>query len=99
MILKKFYYDRPNDVIRNTSKETGLSEDKIKFIINNFWKSVRSYLTSPLTCYKGILLNGFGKFYLNKKGVNNIADYYVRHKINSVKLEYYSKLKEKVNED
>jgi nucleoid DNA-binding protein len=86
------------DIYWNTARDCNVSEDKVKFIIDNFWTIIRSYLTNPLKTKKGILLGGLGKFYIKpfiiKKRLKTI-----KLKINELstrvyegKVEYYKTL-------
>ena len=63
-------YSKQEDVYYNTAKELGVSKDLVKLVVDNFWKTIRGFLSSPLQTKKGILLSGFGSFFINPFTVN-----------------------------
>lgn len=54
------------DMISSIAEETGKSRQTVKFVIDNFEKSLRFYLSNPIEAGSAILLKGFGKFTFDK---------------------------------
>jgi len=78
-----------NDINYMVAEETGLSKKQVDYIIKNFWDSIRYYLTHPLEAKAGILINGWGSFYMNifnlkkyKKHIETNEDSNVTDKVN-----------------
>lgn len=53
-----------SDIIYYTAEETGLSKKHVEHIEQQFWGAIRYYLTHPLLAKGGILIQGFGKFFM-----------------------------------
>jgi nucleoid DNA-binding protein len=56
--------DRDN-LIYEVARELGISKEIVTFVINDFWDSISYYLRNPLSHGKFLLINYFGKFYVN----------------------------------
>lgn len=55
------------DIISDVANELDLSEDKVEFIVQQFWKDLKHVLTYPyLYCKDGIHIMYLGKFILKK---------------------------------
>lgn len=50
------------------------SPKQIKFIIDRMWADVRRTMREPSKSKKGILITGFGKFYINPNVVREYID-------------------------
>lgn len=50
------------DMLSMIAKESGRSRQLVKFVIDNFERSLRYYLSNPMNAGTAILLKGLGKF-------------------------------------
>lgn len=65
---------KQSDLTYEVSRETGYSEELVKFVIRGFWNAVRYYITHPLESKQGILIHGLGHFYMNPFTVKKLMN-------------------------
>lgn len=85
-------YSKQEDVIYYAAKEAGISKEQMEFIMKNFWATVRMFLINPLNTKKGILINGFGLFFIRPYTVQKKKDLLKGRNPNSPKIELHEKL-------
>jgi hypothetical protein len=60
---KKLYYPKTEDeIFKLTAKETGYSEEQVRFVVKHAWIAIRYYLANMLESKQGILINTFARF-------------------------------------
>lgn len=62
------------EIYLKLAKKHKLSSKQIEYIVNRMWGDVRRFMREPSTTKKGILLTGFGKFYINPNKVQEYLD-------------------------
>ena len=85
-----------NDIVYHTSKELGMSEQQVQFIVKTFWDSLRYFLARPLLTKLGILINFFGNFTVRKRAIG------IRIKSQTISQEAKEELinlKQQINEE
>ena len=82
------------DIYYLVAKETKIPEDKVKFIIENLWGTVRQYITNPLTSQFGIRINQFIRFEVYNRAVESK----LKSNLSEEKLNFYKQLKQIINE-
>lgn len=55
------------DIFKEVAERTGHSEELVKFVVKNLWKTVHSYLVEPLACGRGVIFRDV--FYIKPKPV------------------------------
>lgn len=72
-----------NDLEKEVAKRLGIDEEQVHDVINDLFKTVKTYLQNPHTVKNGILINRFGKFklryetiqgYVNRREANKVSD-------------------------
>jgi len=79
-------FDKQDDINNYISKEMGIDKRVIDSVIDNYWLSIRHYITNPLESKGGILLSGFCNMSINPYGVEG----YIKR--NNIDSEFYNKL-------
>lgn len=62
-----YKYVTQKDIISDVAHEFGISEDKVEFIVKDFFNNLRYYLTHPKEARKGIVLDNAFKFTINER--------------------------------
>ncbi len=62
------------EIYLKLAKKHKMSSKQIEYIVNRMWGDVRRFMREPSTTKKGILLTGFGKFYINPNKVQEYLD-------------------------
>lgn len=78
MNTKKKQYLQPktqNDILHILQQKTNLPINQLKEIENSLWNNIRLYLTNPLNCKKGVLINGWGLFYIKEFNLKKVIDH------------------------
>lgn len=88
-------FTKQEDIFYYVSKELNLPEGLIKKVIQDFWNTIRVYLTNPLLTKKGILLHGFGLFFIKPYTLERKIEYF---KDNEEKLTFHQNLLNNINE-
>jgi len=79
-------FDKQKDIHKYVSRELGLDADLIDSVISEYWKTIRNYITNPLECKEGIMLNTFGNIYIDHYKLKGFIER------NNIKSEFYNKL-------
>lgn len=61
-----------DDLYYVLARKHKMSPDKVKYVINRMWGDVRRIMAKPSETKEGIMLSGFGKFYINP---NKLEEY------------------------
>lgn len=62
------------EIIEDLSKELNLPQEKIKLVIESFWKTLRYYLTTPEESKGRIIIPYLGTFNLSKYAIINVIN-------------------------
>jgi len=87
------------DLIYLTNKELlDIPKEKIEFVINHFWDTLRYYITHPLEAGRGIKVDTFLRFYIPAKRARKFKDKALARK-NQPELyeEFYNQLLNNIN--
>jgi hypothetical protein len=91
-----FPINNQDDIFKAVAKELNISEDKVKFVMKNFWLGFRYYLTHPLEAGNGIWLEKFLRFYIPEWAVAKVVE---NLKPGTFKHEFYSKLLKQLRDE
>lgn len=95
---------KQEDIIERVAEDTGFSEDLVKFVIDDLFKSLNWWLRNPLACGKKIIVEGVFKFYIPAfrlgkhiaKTEDKIKEIPERKEYYEAKLFYLNKLSEQI---
>ena len=81
------------DILYLTSQELQLSQQKVKFVIDNFWSAVRFFITRPERSQRGVLMKGLGLFHIKRYTIHLILKRLTTTLGSSkVKIDYFKEL-------
>jgi hypothetical protein len=85
----KYPIKEQEDIIKATARELKISEEKVKFVVKNFWLGVRYFLTHPLEAGGGLWIEQFLRFTIPVWAIKRVLP---NLKEGSTQKEFYLKL-------
>jgi len=80
------------DVLYETARELGISEEKLNFVVNNFWKAVRFYIADPILAKGCILIEKFGRFTVEEFTISKRITQLESKSSKTTRLAYFKEL-------
>jgi len=81
-----------DDVYFKTAREVGRSEEMVRFVVKNFWNTLKDMMMNPLDTKKGILVTGFFKLFIPKSSIKRYIKNLKKNSASQKKIDFYYNL-------
>lgn len=87
-----------DDLIKLAAMETDTDPEVVKYVIRQFWRRLRYFITNPLETKAGVKVQTFLKFRISERRINNFRENYMKRQTKFAKerVEFYDNLIEQL---